>query len=152
MVTANGPDDGVCSWRATLDGAHFIELVTKPSGGRRSVLLQSDGEGTDEEQAMAHVVRAVNSYGAASSSSTPQRGWLKPWTDIVGPRYRSTFHSGRFAVPRLRRLNRQELWWTLFSRSTDRRERKEKAVDSQRSARPGGPRRLAAGPRATMKA
>ncbi len=107
MVTANGPDDGVCSWRAMQDGAHFIELVTPST-------------------AMA----------PPSPSSTPKRGWLKSRTDIVGPRYPSAFHSGRFAVPRLRRLNRPELWWTLFSRSTDRRERKEKAVDSHVSDAP----------------
>jgi hypothetical protein len=49
------------------DGAHFIELVTKQRGARRSVLLQSDGEGTDEEQAMAYVVRAVNGFGSSEA-------------------------------------------------------------------------------------
>ena len=66
MVTANGPDDGVCSWRAMQDGAHFIELVTPST-------------------AMA----------PPSPSSTPQCGWLKSWTDIVGPRYPSTVPLGK---------------------------------------------------------
>ena len=66
-MRATGPDDGARPWQATQDGAQFIELVTKRSGARRSVLLQSDGEGTDEEQAMAYVVRAVNGYGPSTT-------------------------------------------------------------------------------------
>lgn len=153
MVTANGPDDGVCSWRAMQDGAHFIELVTKPPGGRRSVLLQSDGEGTDEEQAMAHVVRAVNSYGAS-----------KPLLDAAARLAEAVDRHRRAETPlhvplgKVRRATSEEIEQTgavVDAVLAVYRHARAKAVDSHVSDAPLDPVDLdvlAAVPRATMKA
>ena len=154
MVTANGPDDGVCSWRAMQDGAHFIEL-TKPPGSRHSVLLQSDGEGADEEQAMAHVVRAVNSYGA-----------LQALLDAAARLAEAVDRHRRAETPlhvplgKVRRATSEEIEQTgavmdaVLAVCRHARAKGESRAQPRlrRSAGPGGPRRLAAGPRATNKA